>query len=155
MSARSENSNVAAFRRGRWILAGQGLVFLLAGGWALVTAWLGGSHAVVFGTPVPTGLAGIVATAGLASVVCASNRRAGSVFVCVQAPLFLILFMVSAATRHSGVWQSVFGYDSAMSLAYLVIGLLGLFLVMWMFPHAISERDRPRLRIRRNHHGRP
>jgi len=125
------------------VLVGQGAVFLLVGGWALAVALLGGGRPVVLGLQVPAALAGIVAAAGVASLACALRRRAGAVLVCVQAPLFLILFMVSAATRNSGVWQTVFGYDPATSLAYLVIGLLGLVMVMWLFPHALSERDGP------------
>jgi hypothetical protein len=132
----SANSNDAAFRHGRWFLVVQGAVFLVAGGWTLVMGLSGAG-------PVPMAMAGIVAVMGLASLVCALRRRAGAVLVCVQAPLFLILFMVSAATRHSGVWQTVFGYDSVTSLAYLVIGLLGLVGVMTLFQHALSERDGP------------
>jgi hypothetical protein len=129
------NSNDVAFRHGRWLLVVQGAVFLVAGGWALVLG--------LSGAGLPMAMAGIVAVMGLASLACALRRRAGAVLVCVQAPLFLILFMVSAATRHSGVWQTVFGYDSAMSLAYLVIGLLGLVGVMTLFQHALSERGEP------------
>lgn len=138
MPSRIENSNDVAFRRGRWILVAQGVVFLLGGGWAL----LGGGD--VFGHHVPPAMSGIIAAWGLASLLCALRRRAGAVLVCVQAPLFLILFMASAATRNSGAWQTVFGYEAATALAYLVIGLLGFFMVMWSFPHALSERDQPR-----------
>lgn len=125
------------------MLVAQGVVFALVGGWVLAMALFGGGRSLVFGLEVPAALAGIVTAAGLASLACALRRRAAAVLVCVQAPLFLILFMVSAATRHSGAWQTVFGYNAVTSLVYLVVGLLGFAMVMWLFPHALSERDRP------------
>ena len=144
-----ENSDNIAFRHGRWLLVAQGVVFVLAGGWALVMDLFDGGNAVVAGVHVPAALAGIIAGAGLASLVCSLRPRAAKVLVCLQTPLFLILFMVSAATRNSGQWQAVFGYDAASSLAYLVVGLLGLVLVMWLFRHALSERDGPTGAMRR------
>jgi hypothetical protein len=77
-------------------------------------------------------------------LACALRRRAGTVLVRVLAPQFVILFVVAAATRKSSGWQTVFGYDAVDSLVYLVIGLLGLVMVKWLFPHALSARDQPR-----------
>ncbi|MFI9383392.1 hypothetical protein [Kutzneria sp. NPDC052558] len=144
-----EDSDTIAFRHGRWLLVAQGIVFVLAGGWALVTDLVGGGLAAVAGVALPAALAGIVAGTGLVSLLCAARVRAAKTLVCVQAPVFLILFMVSAATRKSGQWQSVFGYDATASLVYLVIGLIGLVLVMWLFRRALGERGDPGHALRR------
>ena len=44
---------------------------------------------------------------------------------------------------YSGPWQAVFGYDAGGSLAYLAVAVLGLVLVMWLFPRALSDPDWP------------
>jgi hypothetical protein len=149
----TQDSNAVAFRHGRWVLVAQGIVFALAGAWSLGTVLFTGVRPVLFGVQVPLGMAGIVGVLGLVSLACALRRRAGTILVRVQAPLFMILFMLAAATRNSGVWQAVFGYDTVDALVYLVIGLLGLVLVMWLFPHALSERDQPRTPPTYHHRG--
>lgn len=144
----AEGSNDIAFRRGRWILVGQGVVFLVAGGWAFALALATGSMSV-FGIQVPAAQAGIVAAFGLASLVCALRRRWAALLSGIQASLGWLLFVVSAAVRDSGPWQQVFGYDAAGSLAYLVIAVLGLVLVMWLFARALGDPDWPSSVMRR------
>ena len=128
----ANGSNDVAFRRGRWILVAQGILFAGAGGWALAT-----------GAFVPAGEAGVIAAFGLASLACALRRRAAALLVGIHATLFWLLFVVSAAVRDSGMWQQVFGYDAADSLAYLVVAVLGLVLVMWLFARALGDPDWP------------
>jgi hypothetical protein len=143
-------SNDLAFRRGRWILVGQGVVFVLAGGWALTMALIGGGYVFVADVHVPAAQAGLVAATGLASLACALRRRAAALLSGVQASLFWLLFVVSAAVRDSGPWQALFGYDAGGSLAYLAIAVLGLVLVLWLFPRALSDPDWPASVMRRD-----
>jgi hypothetical protein len=145
----ADGSNDVAFRRGRWILVGQGVVFLVAGGWALAMALLSGGYVYVLGVHVPAVQAGIVAVTGVASLACALRRRAAALLSGIQSSLFWLLFVVSAAVRDSGPWQAVFGYDAGGSLAYLVIAVLGLVLVLWLFPRALSDPDWPNSVMRR------
>ncbi|GAA3440512.1 hypothetical protein [Kutzneria kofuensis] len=145
----ADGSNDLAFRRGRWILVGQGIVFALAGGWAFVMALLQG-QVFVAGVHVPAVQAGIIAVTGLVSLACALRRRAAALLSGVQSSLFWLLFVVSAAVRDSGPWQEVFGYDAGASLAYLVVAILGLVLVLWLFPRALSDPDWPSSVMRRD-----
>jgi hypothetical protein len=146
----ADGSNDLAFRRGRWILVGQGVVFVLAGGWALTMALIGGGYVFVADVHVPAAQAGLVAATGLASLACALRRRAAALLSGVQASLFWLLFVVSAAVRDSGPWQALFGYDAGGSLAYLAIAVLGLVLVLWLFPRALSDPDWPASVMRRD-----
>lgn len=128
----AEGGNDIAFRRGRWILVGQGILFLAGGGYTLVT-----------GEVLPAVQAGIIVAVGLASLGCALRRRAAALLAGIQSTLFWLLFVVSAAVRDSGAWQQVFGYDAVDSLAYLVVSVLGLVLVLWLFARALSDPDWP------------
>jgi hypothetical protein len=132
----AHGSNELAFRRGRWILVAQGVVFVAFGVWALV-------RGRVFGLDVPIAQAVIIGVTGLASLGCALRRRAAALLSGVQASLFWLLFVVSAATRASGMWQQVFGYDAADSLLYLAVAILGLVLVLWLFARALGDPDWP------------
>jgi hypothetical protein len=146
----ANGSNDLAFRRGRWILVGQGVVFALAGGWALAMALMGGGYVSVAGVHVPAVQAGVIAATGLVSLACALRRRAAALLSGVQASLFWVLFVVSAAVRDSGPWQALFGYDAGGSLAYLAVAVLGLLLVLWLFPRALSDPDWPSSVMRRD-----
>ena len=139
----ANGSNEGAFHTGRWIVLAQGIVFVLAGGGALAMALLGGGSVLVFGARVPAVQAGIIAALGLVSLVCTLRRRWAALLSGVQSTLFWVLFIVSAAVRRPGPWQSVFGDDPACALIYLVVSLLGLVLVLWLFARALSDPDWP------------